>query len=227
MVRPATLAAHFAAHLAVLATLSSSSTAAGTVTYTSSAAFFADLSGPSQTLDFESLAPETLLPSAAAVDGVIFTYAIDGLTLKVTSSFDTTSPTNALGLTGGDDALLDGDEINIGFDTSVKALGMFLITSDPVLAGEIRLVTTAATAFGSDVSEGTLPDGGIVYFLGLQSTEPFSSALIGFADDGEINFAYNVDDITTAVPAPRTLVLAGSGLAALGALRRRSGRQSR
>ncbi len=97
---------------------------------------------------------------------------------------------------------------------------MFFITSDPAVAGEIQVVTSVGTALNSATPELVLGDGGIAYFLGLVSTDDFSSALIDFADDGEVNFAYNVDDITTAVPEPGTALLVGFGAVALGVLRR-------
>ncbi len=100
--------------------------------------------------------------------------------------------------------LLDGDEITLTIDHSVFALGMFFITTDPVLAGEIQLVTFVGTALGSDVSEGVLADGGITYFPGLTSTDPFTSALIDFADDGEMRLPPG------ALP-PRTSDLGGRG----------------
>jgi hypothetical protein len=69
---------------------------------------------------------------------VPFTYSIDGLTIKVTDLFDTTSGDNGLRLTGGDDAFLDGDEVNLAFGDSVLAVGISFITSDAALAGEIQ-----------------------------------------------------------------------------------------
>ncbi len=68
------------AALCLLVTALAAPAIAGTVTFTDSASFFAALPGPPQTLDFEGLAPETLLPSGSTVDGVTFTYSINGLT---------------------------------------------------------------------------------------------------------------------------------------------------
>ena len=67
-----------------------------TTTYTDSAAFNAALPGAASTLDFDSLPSGGLLPSGTTRDGVTFTYSIDGLTLKVTDAFDTTSGQNSL-----------------------------------------------------------------------------------------------------------------------------------
>jgi hypothetical protein len=178
------------------------------------------LGGPG-TLDFDSLPPGTLLLSGSAQDGGTFTYAIGGLTLEVTDAFDTTSGQNSLGLTGGDGSLLDGDTITLAFPTPLHAMGLSVITSDPVLAGEIQLITSSGTALGSGVAETTLPDGGIVYFLGLVSADLFSAATLTFADDGEINFAFNVDDIIRAIPEPTTGILLSLGLVSFAILRRR------
>ena len=203
-----------------LALLCASVSHGATITYTELDGFLADLPGPAAVLDFESLAAGTLLPSGASADGITFSYAIDGLTLKLTDAFNTTSGENSLGLTGGDEALLDGDIVNLAFDP-VFALGISFITSDPILAAEIQLVTPVGTALASDLPETTLADGGIVYFLGLVSTDPFSAASIDFADDGESNFAYNVDDIVTAIPEPGSFLLLGAALLGLNLMARR------
>ena len=139
--------------------VSATPVAATTIAFTDSASFLAALPGPASTLDFEGLASGTTLPSGSSEDGITFTYAIDGLSLLVTDSFDTTSGSNSLGLTGGDDALLDGDEITLSFDSSIKALGLFFITSDPALAEEIQLITSVGTALNSGTAEAILGDG--------------------------------------------------------------------
>ena len=195
---------------------------ASTMTFTDHATFLAALPGPASILDFDSLAAGTLLSSGTTTDGVTFTYDIAGETMKIVDAFDTTSPGNSLGLTGGDDAFLDGDAFDLGFDQEVNALGMFFITSDPALAGEIQLSASVGTALNAGTESFILSDGGSGYFVGLISTDSFSTASIGFAADGEINFAYNVDDITTAaVPEPSTFLLLGTGVLGLIAYRRK------
>lgn len=203
------------------ALLAAAPASAVTLTFTDSASFLAALPGPPSTLDFESLAPGTLIPSGSGTGGITFTYSLGGETLKVVDVYDTTSGTNSAGLTGGDDALLDGDVVQLSF-APVAAIGLFLITSDPAVAGEIQLVTPAGTALGSATPEATLGDGGLAYFVGLVSTDSvFSTATLDFDDDAEINFTYVLDDVTTAVPEPGSVGLLALGLVGL-ALRRRA-----
>ncbi len=52
------------------------SAAALTTTYTDEALFLAALPGPATTLDFESLAPGTLLPSGSTLGDLALTYSI-------------------------------------------------------------------------------------------------------------------------------------------------------
>ena len=157
-----------------------------TTTYTDPAAFAAALPGPAQVLDFDALVPGTLLPSGSTQDGVTFTYSIAGLTMKVVDSFSTTSGSNSLGLTGGDDAFLDGDTFDLAF-SPVLALGMFFITSDAALESEILLATPVGTVGNSATPFQVLPDGGIAYFVGLIAMDLFGTAQVDFAADGETN----------------------------------------
>jgi len=206
--------------------LSAGRAGAVTITYTDSALFHAALPWEATTLDFEDFAAGTLLPSGASMDGVTVTYSIAGETLKIVDAWDTTSGSNSLGLTGGDEALLDGDVVTASIaGAGIAALGLFVITSDFAVADEIELVTAAGTARNGS-HEAILGDGGIVYFVGLISTHTtFQVATLQFANDGETNFAYNVDDVVMAVPEPGTFALCAGGLVAV-ALRSRRARRS-
>jgi hypothetical protein len=166
-------------------------------------------------LDLEALPAGTLLPSGSTVQGVTFSYAIDGLTMQVVDTFSTTSGTHSLGLTGGDDAFLDGDAVGLAFASPIFAIGMFFVTSDPALAGEILLTTPEGIVGNAATPFQILADGGIAYFIGLVSTEPFTSAAVDFAPDGEIHFAFNVDDVTTALPEPSPSLVLGLTLLGL------------
>ena len=92
----------------------------------------------------------------------------------------------------------------------------FMVIADVIHSGLVQtrdsLITLALFVLVRSV---------LAYFIGLVSDDAFSSALIDFADDGEINFAYNVDDITTAVPEPSSVGLVALGLAVLGSAARR------
>jgi hypothetical protein len=197
-----------------LAALTPPNSAQATLGFTDPAAFAAALPGPAQTLDFESLPPGALIPSGSGAGGVTFTYSIAGLTMEVTNAFSTTSGTNSLGLTGGDDAFQDGDAFDLAFAPSL-ALGMFFITSDPAIANEILLTAGSGTTGNAATPFSVLPDGGIAYFVGLVGDAPFSAASVHFLQDGQVNFVFNVDDITTAVPEPGAGALLALGLAGL------------
>ena len=178
-----------------------------TTAYVDEASFLGALSGTPTTQSFDGLAPGTLLPSGSAVGAFTLSYSLSGLTAKVTDAYSTTSGSNSLGLSGGDEAFLDGDALDLIFSDSLTAIGLYFITSDSAVADEIQLVTTEGTAGNSATPATVLGDGGIAYFVGLTSTVPFSAALIRFQNDGEVNFAFNVDDIQFTVPEPTTFAL--------------------
>ena len=178
-----------------------------TTAYVDEPSFSAALKSTPEFQSFDGFAAGTLLPSGSAVGAFTLSYSLSGLTAKVTDAYSTTSGSNSLGLSGGDEAFLDGDALDLVFSDSLTAIGLYFITSDSALAGEIQLVTAEGTAGNSATPASVLGDGGIAYFVGLTSTVPFSTAQIRFQDDGEVNFAFNVDDIQFTVPEPTTLVL--------------------
>lgn len=203
----------------------SGSAAASTIAYTDYAAFLSAVSGSLSVQDFEGVAAGTVIEDGEAVGDITFSFSIpDGgggfLDMLVTDSFDTTSGNNSLGLDTLDEAFLDGDSFGLSFATPVTAVGLFVITSDPALEDEILLTTPEGSAGNAATEAFVLGDGGLVYFLGLTSTVPVSTASLAFATDGEINFAFNVDDLhTVAVPEPGTLLLVGLGLVVVARLR--------
>ena len=197
--------------------------------YTDPAAFAAAVAlfpGTPASIDFDSTAAGTTIPNGGAFGGITFTLTSVPLDFVVSDFFDTTSGENALGVEGGDQSFIALDEWDMSFGDT-RALGLYIISSDPLFEGDIELVTSAGTATNSGVELDILPDGGLVYFIGIVAdTLPFSSAQVRYgslvtAD----NFIYNVDDITRLVersaPEPSMLVLALAGAAGLRRQRRR------
>jgi hypothetical protein len=193
--------------------------AIGAVTgFTERAAFDAALAGLEdvRVLDFEGVSAGTTIASGAALAGVTFDYAIDGFALVVTDSFAATSGVRSLGLTA-DDVFLAGDAFTMGFDRIVHAVGVYAIGAD-LLAGdfELRLPGGASVANGG-APDLVLPDGA-AFFLGLVEDDPqagFASAELVSLASGGADFAWNADDVVTAVRAPEP---GGAALAAIAAL---------
>jgi hypothetical protein len=104
--------------------------------------------------------------------------------------------------------LHDGDDFSMSF-APVSAIGLFFITADPLLDGDLKMAAGGATAVlkATDVQE-TLPDGSKVYFLGVIDNEAaFSSADVEALAGGF--FLYNIDDIVTAPANPSVRVAEG------------------
>jgi len=175
------------------------------VTFSDQAGFFAALPGPSTTLNFDGLPAGTTIGDESATGGIKFSYDFNGLSMKVTHLYATTSAPNFLG-TGDAGMLHDGDNFKISF-APASAIGLFFITADPLVDGDITVAAGGATAVlkSRDVQE-TLPDGSKVYFLGV--IDPDGSMV-----HAEIEalpggfFLYNVDDIVM-VPAEKTQFVA-------------------
>lgn len=203
------------------------------VAYTDAASFLAALPGPATTAGFDGLASGTAIPSGGSADGITFTYDFGGIDLIVTDGtaaggggpFDTTSPANFLG-TSDFDVLLDGDDLGLGFAAS-HAIGLFVVTAEvpgsTLFDGDLALAAGGGTALlDVDAVEQTLPDGSLVFFLGVVDVAAsFTSASLENCAVCGGFFTYNVDDIVTAVPEPGPELLLGAGLA-VGALRRRA-----
>lgn len=181
-------------------------------------------------LDFDSSSPGDRIPSGSTLlftpdpGGVEFNYLIgDGLggflEMIVDDQFDTTSGNNYLGLDdpGNFNQFIAGDAFNLRLRGPFNALGLSFITSDPLLAGDILLQTGLGTVENSAIEETILGDGGVVYFLGLVSTDAtFGSAQIRFDPLATGTFLYNADDIVAAkIPEPGTVMLVLIGLLGL------------
>jgi len=169
------------------------------------AEFFAALPGPLTTLNFDGVPAGTTIEDDSTTGGIKFSYDFNGLAMKVTHLYATTSAPNFLG-TGDAGMLHDGDNFSISF-APASAIGLFFITADPLVDGDITVAAGGATAVlkSTDVHE-TLPDGSRVYFLGVIDPEgSLLQADIEALPGGF--FLYNVDDIVM-VPAAKSQLVA-------------------
>jgi len=197
--------------------------------FTSRAGFLAALPGAAATISFEAFAPGTLLPSGAPLGGgVTVSYAIgDGaggfLTLAVVDRFDTTSGTRSLGVDdpANQDQLLLGDELDFAIAGGTPAFGLSLVTGDALLLGDVRLVTDQGEAANGAAVEATLPDGGLVYFVGLVAPAPVAQVSLRYGAGAAGAAFFNLDDVTL-VPEPGAAGAAAVAAGALAALRLRS-----
>ncbi len=157
---------------------------------------------PLSDLNFDAMASGALIASGSTLQGVTFTYSLDGgaFEMQVGSTFDTTSAPNYLGTTG-DDAFLSGDAFTMTFAQPQQAVGLFVISGGIDFAGDYTLSTPDGDVSNSDSTDstfGTLGDGGAVYFLGLVETDPtkaFTSAT--FSSLADLGIPFNIDDIVT------------------------------
>ncbi len=179
-------------------------------TFSSEVEFTAALDATPEILDFDQLPAGTTIATESVTGGITFSYDFDGLPMQVTHLYATTSAPNFLG-TGDGGMLHDGDDFTMSF-APAAAIGLFLITADPLLDGDITMAAGGITASlkAADV-RATLPDGSKVYFLGIVDNDAaFSSAAVEALAGGF--FLYNVDDIITA-PATQPQRVAVGGAA--------------
>ena len=178
------------------------------ITYSGFAEFSAALPTEPTVLDFDRLPAGTTIAASASTGGITFEYDFDGLPMKVTHLYATTSAPNFLGTDDGG-MFHDGDNFTLSFPPG-SAVGLFFISADPLLDGDISVTVGRVTA--SLVAEhvhATLIDGSRVYFIGIiDDQSAFTSASIEALAGGF--FLYNVDDIITA-PA-RKVVTADTGI---------------
>ena len=211
--------------LAVITFFILSSTAAALpMGYTDADLFMANLSGFNvSVLDFDGMDMDAGddIKNGDDLDGITFSYddlAGYGVSLSIFDEYDTVSPDNYLGTDDG--GMFQGGE---GFDIlcgPVHAVGMYFISADPLLSGDITLSTGGLSVDldETDIYQ-TLDDGSVVFFLGIIDPDAaFTSAgVTSFTDENGPYFLYNVDDImtATAVPEPGTCLLFGLGLFAV------------
>jgi hypothetical protein len=166
------------------------------VVYSDRSEFTAALPQSPSVLDFDQMAAGTTIADAATEGGITFSYDFEGLAMKVAHLYATTSAPNFLG-TGDGGMFHDGDDFTLSFAPG-SAIGLFFISADPLVSGDIKVTAGGATAsLDAARVQSTLPDGSRVYFLGVVDTSaPITQARVEALAGGF--FLYNVDDIMTA-----------------------------
>jgi hypothetical protein len=187
-----------------------------------------------RTFNFDTLATGTVIANGDfLVEGggfLEFHYPVlasFGVSLQVRSDAPTTSGKNYLGTTDAG-VFQDGDDFSIDF-SPVNGIGMFFLTRDELLDGDIRLSVFAGPTASLDSAaiERILGDGTRVYFLRVLDPDAFFvHAQISTSHDGAGGFFFwNVDNVAqgfSILPAPTSLALMAVGLAALALAVRRS-----
>ncbi len=190
---------------------------AGSITYTSSAAFLAATT-PNVTENYSTFTNGQDISSGFSANG--FTYSAFVLTNGATA-LDITNKYNSIsGLSLGADHtalgsnetfFFGGEGATITFSKPVTAFGMFFnVNLDSGTYGFCSIVECASTGSASY-------DTGTFVFAGLTSSTPFSS--ITFDSTGA-DASYNVPELlattsTSATPEPSSSLLFGIGLVAL------------
>lgn len=173
------------------------------------------------------------------IDGVVPGYLpLVGLGTQSLAVFRTTT---AFGEPSNQSFFYPGESITLTFPTPVRAVGIYFGGFDPgpgpgnTHAGDFFIQAAGGQAGnGLNAVPGTpVPGGGplnpTLYFVGLTSTVPFTTAVIGGIDRGT-NGGFNLDNLTTAtalatpaaIPEPGTLVAFGLMFAGGLACRRRA-----
>jgi hypothetical protein len=204
---------------------------AATTTYSSQANFLSALGlAPTITQDFDSETAGTIIANGGILDAATYSYSLLGPgtpDILIDNFYDTTSGDNYLGTTDGSGAFRGGDTFTVTFDQTLRAVGLYVISADLILANDFTLATNGGqSASNSATADVSLLDGD-AYFIGLIEDD-FSLGFdsITFSSTEE-EYLFNVDDITIApVPLPAAAWLFGGGLLGLVGISRRSARKA-
>jgi len=196
---------------------------ATTITYTSSAAFFAALAGGTVTTEtYEGLPLNSTIADGATVDGITYNSFPAGTDGRIDNTFASIGNQSlALLRPGGGDFFFPGDAMSVTFPFAVNAVGIFFnVGISPV--NSLQVLTAVGNA-----GNGAAYDQSTLYFVGLISNSAtFNSAT--FQGLNTITTGFNVDNLSfgnavaaAAVPEPASLLLFGTGALVLFRLRRR------
>ena len=109
----------------VLGSVNFSTAYAAPETFSDQAQFSAVLTDSTRVLNFDRLPTGMTIPNDSTAEGITFSYSFNGLPMKVTHLYATTSAPNFLGTADGG-MLHDGDDFKLSFVPS-SAIGLFFI----------------------------------------------------------------------------------------------------
>ena len=192
---------------------------AATITYTSSADFFAALGATATTTEtYEGLPANSTIAAGDTVNGITYVSFPSGTSGRIDADFNAIGD-QSLALTGSQQFFFPGQSINTSF-APTTAIGIFFNVS--LSTPNSLFIQTPVGRAGNSAAYDI---GSNLYFVGLISDTPFSSATIGSVNAAASG--YNLDNLTlapaaTPVPEPASMLLLGSGLVALRMRARRS-----
>jgi hypothetical protein len=197
---------------------------ATTITYTSSAAFFAALAGGTvATETYEGLVLNSTITDGTTVNGITYDSFPAGTDGRVDNLFNRIG-NQSLALerpAGGSNFFNPGEGMTVTFPFAVNSVGIFFnVGVSPV--NSLRVLTAVGNA-----GNGAAYDQTTLYFVGLISdSATFNSATFQGIDG--ITTGFNLDNLSfgnavaaAAVPEPASLLLFGTGVLALIRSRRR------
>lgn len=217
---------------------------ADVITFTDSAAFFAALGAAPRATEGYNTSVGSTIPNGGSFGGFTYSFAspvppANGYGPNDVPGLGRISNTyNGFGagvLAATRPSLTDsdygpGERVTVNFGGARNAVGIFF-NADPAATqpGDLFIQTSAGTAFnGNNPVFGEGAASATLFFIGLISTDPFTSATFGsgnFPITGTRGF-FTLDNLTTAqgvevaIPAPATLLVFG-GLAVVAGYRAR------
>ncbi|MDH5515546.1 MAG: VPLPA-CTERM sorting domain-containing protein [Gammaproteobacteria bacterium] len=223
MINPRTLGAVCACLLAFLV----APTNAVTTFYDTQSGYLGALGGSSSTTyNFDELDAGTLIASGDTLNGATFSYSLSGPdnpSILVDNYFNTTSPSNYLGTNDSSGAFVGGDSFTVTFDHTMRAIGLYVISADLILASDFTITTNNGQSVSNTASVDVSLADGEAYFIGLIEDDyslGFNSITLSSLDAGYI---FNVDNITVSqVPLPGAVWLLISGILGLAGFSRYS-----
>jgi hypothetical protein len=188
---------------------------ATTITFTSSAAFFAALAGGTVTTEtYEGLPLNSIIPDGTTVDNITYNSFPAGADGRVTNQFGAIG-TQSLALfrpAGGSQFFLANEGMTVTFPFAVNSVAIFFNVG-PSPVNTLQVLTAVGNAGNGPVYDQTT-----LYFVGLISdSATFNSAT--FQGVTGITTGFNLDNLSygnavaaAAVPEPTTLLLFGTGV---------------